>query len=182
MSFLVLKELKKRLEEGFCHALLEKKDNLREAPRLYIGQLPPKEGSKPPSEAVDKKDNDYPFILIRSISGDLSNDATGQPVYNFNVALIIGIYSQESYESYQDGVQIVSDTLDKSLLIINQYEYWGNSHFALDHDMSWGYGLGKTIDPYACGLQTDAPYFLVVLNLSFSQFLKLPKVEIQYLV
>lgn len=183
MSYLVLNDLRSRLSKSFEHWLLERSKSDRKVPSIYIGQLPPRKGSGSPNQAKreEESSSDMPFILIRSIDGNLTeNERVAN--YQLNVAIIVGIYSKESLDEYEKGVQIVMNALDHLILSINQFKFWGNRRFSLESDMKWSYGLGKTIDPYECGLQTDAPYFATVLHIAFNRNLHLPKVEIEHLI
>lgn len=183
MSYLVLDDLRSKLSVAFKNWVLEQSKADRKMPSIYIGQLPPRKGSGPPNKVNpdNESSKEMPFILIRGTDGSLI-DEERMANYQLNTAIIVGIYSKESLEEYEKGVQIVMNALDHIILSITQYQFWGNSRFSLDSDMKWGYGLGKTIDPYECGLQTDAPYFAAVLQLSFNSRLDLPKLEYQRLI
>src|SRR5690606_38826526 len=90
-------ELENFVEEVVKNYSLETKDKdgKRKAPQVLPGWLPPKDPEK-------KDDPDFPFVLVRFLDADDNEDQA-----EATIALIIGVYSKETTEAWQDVVSIM---------------------------------------------------------------------------
>jgi len=179
-SFLLINELQQRLNDELKTWHLEHPNGnrfFRAKPNVIIGQLPPKTGSMPSNVTTQQRsDSDVPFILIRPLENSFSNDEPCQQI--FNIAIVCGIHSSDSYKKYEQGVEEVLNLIDKIALTIKNYQFWGKNYFYLYDDIKCTYGLPKSIDPYEAGLQADAPYFAAVVMTNFIRIINIPKREL----
>lgn len=182
-SYLLIDELKTRLTSELKSWYLEHinvtTDVYRAQPMIKIGQLQPKTGSMPRNtETKQQSDSDVPFILIRPLESTYSNSNDVPCLNIFNIAIICGIHVSESYERYETGIESVMNLIDKIVLSIKKYQFWGKNYFYHDDEIKCTFGLPKSIDPYEAGLQADAPYFAAVVLTSFQRKFNIPKVEL----
>lgn len=179
-SFLLINELQERLNDELKTWHLEHPSGgrfLRAKPNIIIGQLPPKTGSMPSNvSAQQRSDSDVPFILIRPLENSFSNDEPCQQI--FNIAIVCGIHSSDSYDQYERGVEEILNLIDKVILTIKKYQFWGKNYFNQYGDIRCTYGLPKSIDPYEAGLQAEAPYFAAVVTTDFVRTISTPKIEL----
>lgn len=171
-SYLLLDDLRARLKKQLSDWVLRKpnQNNLEEycLPNFYIGQLPPKKGSVPKGAiTTGPSDTEMPFIIIRPLEFDYSNELPIKQIVN--VAIICAIYSEESMELYEKGVQDIVNLMDQIVLSLKSHLFWGDNYFSHNGDLKVTFGLPKSIDPYEAGLQADAPFFASVLLTSFER-------------
>lgn len=179
-SYLLISELQQRLDDELQNWFLEHPngDKIKRAkPHIIIGQLPPKTGSMPSNATTQQRsDSDVPFILIRPLENTFSDDDPCLQI--FNIAIVCGIHSSDSYERYERGVEEIVNLIDKIALSIKKYQFWGNNYFNHYDQIKCTYGLPKSIDPYEAGLQADAPYFAAVVITNFVRMIPIPKSEL----
>lgn len=179
-TYILIDDLKKRLTDEFINWRLEHptgRNTCRAAPKITIGQLPPKTGSMPTSAGTQtQSDSDVPFILIRPLENTFSNEIPCLQVVN--IAIVCGIHVSDSYERYETGVEEVLNVADKIVLSVKKYQFWGKNNFYHDDEIKFTFGLPKSIDPYEAGLQADAPYFAAVALTGFQRKIDIPKTEL----
>ena len=180
-SFLLLKDIRDTLTASLSDWVMRtetRQQNSREAeryrvPSVSIGQLPPRRGSQPSNvESQGDQETDVPFILVRPIEGLLEGES--QADYDINVAIVCGIYSHESREQYEKGVEDVMNLCDHLLITLAGQRFWANNLFLHNQPLKWLIGAPRALGPYEAGLQEVGPIFHMLIETSFSRAFFLP--------
>lgn len=167
-----------RLRQGsITGGRFSEQDERYAVPKVMIGQLPPRSGSRPAGGADgDETDPDTPFILVRPIDGVLDGNRPAD--YEINLAIVCGIYSHESREHYAAGVQDVMNLCDRLLQIIGGRQLWAANHFKQTRTLRWTIGAPRALGPYDAGLQELGPVFHMVIDAPFERTLNLPDIPL----
>ncbi|MDQ7104206.1 hypothetical protein REA38_11660 [Serratia sp. MF2] len=180
-SFLLLDDIKNEFNSGLSNwtlrqsnlvngrmseseDLIEKYSN----PKISIGQLPPRN-----SNMQNEIESDFPFILIRPLDGSL--DGEKQADYEINVAIVCGIYSRESRELYEHGVQDVMNLNDRLLMILASKRFWADNRFKRTGELKWAIGATRAHGAYEAGMQEQGPFFQMVIEAPFERTVIVPE-------
>jgi hypothetical protein len=131
MTPLLLTALKELLEQAFSEVVYrdpaEKDDSLTTSytqPRIFIGALPPK-------RATAAQKEDFPFVVVRAVSGTVPEDGS-----TIEVRLICGIYSAGEPEY---GVNDIQNMVDRILRVLAANRLL-DRRFALELPITWAAG------------------------------------------
>lgn len=113
----LLKELKKLLDDTLKDLVLPTKDGTERQPQIVFGNLPPKD----PQSKDDRLRNQFPFIILRVLTGKDYDEASSE----CTVRLIFGTYNSSNNHGYIDLLNIIQRVrlkLLKNRVVGNQFE------------------------------------------------------------
>ncbi|MBK5073229.1 hypothetical protein I2492_09395 [Budviciaceae bacterium CWB-B4] len=170
-TFLLLEGIEQRLKEALKDWKMDDPSEPSgfKTPQIYIGQLPPRKGSRPGEhQKGSQNQSHYPYVIIVLTDGE--GKATGSMRESFvSIGIISGIHVEESRDDYRHGVESILNLNDKIITTINDYRLWADNYYEHTQPVNYSLGLPQSIDPYSTGLQAEAPYFAVVAQTKFER-------------
>lgn len=171
-TFLLLDDIRNCLKAAFSKFPLREpvnngnpKTSLGEekyrAPRLYVGQLPPKRAGETPGG--DDQGEDVPYILVKCLSGDVTGENPRE--YQVSVGIVFEVFVPE--ENPEAGLQDLLNVADRILAVLASKRYWGDNRFVQVLPVGMVQGTGRADNVYASGLQIQGPYYMAAIQTQF---------------
>ena len=128
-------------------------------PRVYIGELPPKRksGAAPVagSDRGGEGGEDFPYILVRSIDGDIPTE--NPRTQRFNVGMLCGIFSADG--SAESGTHDILNMIDMVVFVLGSHLYWADDSWKMVMPINWNCGIDKRATVYENAGQQTPPFF-----------------------
>lgn len=175
-TYFLLQDIKKRFAAAFVgmkfrepvrrgNALtLDGEEKYRE-PRVYIGNLPPKEYQGGPSvEAPPDQGEDVPYILVKLIGNSVTGEQPRE--HRVKVAIVFEVFVPES--DPEAGVQDLANVSDRLMAVLSNQRYWYGGRFVQELPIEFSYGSGQAENPYLSGLQVQGPFYGGAITTQFT--------------
>lgn len=166
-TYFLLEDMKKRFTAAFVgmafrepvqhgNALTPSGGEKYREPRVYVGNLPPKEyrGGPSVSPPVDQGE-DVPYILVKLIGGAVSGEQPRE--YRVKVAIIFEVFVPES--DPEAGLQDLMNIAERLMAVLSNQRLWCGGRFEQELPIEFSYGSGQAENPYLSGLQIQGPYY-----------------------